>query len=95
MMFLQAAMNAVDSLPITRTAAEKAVRNYANSLLREVPEEYWTKLHAFKEPQSEIHKDEVHQQMLFLLHLFEYMNGYPWYEVNPVIRTLPRFKTLG
>jgi hypothetical protein len=95
MMFLQAAMNAVDNLPITLIAAKKAVRNYANSLLREVPEEYWAKLAAFKEPRGEIPKDEAHQQMLFLLHVFEYMNGYPWYEVNPVIRTLPRFKSLG
>jgi hypothetical protein len=29
--------------------------------------------------------------MLYLLHIFEYMNGRPWYEVNPVIPTLPKF----
>jgi hypothetical protein len=92
MMFLQAAMNAVESLPITRAAAEKSVRNYANSLLREVPDEYWPKLHAFKTPQNDIPKDEAHQKMLLLLHVFEYMNGSPWYEVNPVIRTLARFQ---
>jgi hypothetical protein len=91
MVFLQAAMNAVDRLPVTRTAAEKAVRNYANSLLREIPEAYWAELRKFKEPQTQIPKNEAHQQMLFLLHLFEYMNGQPWYEVNPVIRTLPQF----
>jgi hypothetical protein len=33
--------------------------------------------------------------MLFLLHVFEYINGRPWYEVNPVIRTLPRFQLVG
>lgn len=92
MMFLQAALNAVDDLPITQTAAEKAVRNYANSLLREVPEGYWEKLRRFATPQENIPKDEIHQQMLFLLHVFEYMNGRPWYQVNPVIRTLPRFR---
>jgi len=95
MMFLQAAMNAVDELPITRTAAEKAVRNYANSLLREVPDEYWPKLRAFGTPQNDIPKDEAHQKMLLLLHVFEYMNGFPWYEVNPVIRTLARFQGTG
>jgi hypothetical protein len=94
MMFLQAALNAVDDLPVTRKAAEKAVRNYANSLLREVPDEYWANLLKFEEPQFDIPKDELHQQMLFLLHVFEYMNGQPWYEVNPVIRTLPRFQTV-
>ena len=92
MVFLQAAMNAVDRLPVTRAAAQKAVRNYANSLLREMPEDYWAELRKFKEPQSQIPKNEAHQQMLFLLHLFEYMNGQPWYEVNPVIRTLPQFQ---
>ncbi len=95
MMFLQAAMNAVDELPITRTAAEKAVRNYANSLLREVPDEYWPKLRAFGTPQNDIPKDEAHQKMLLLLHVFEYMNEFPWYEVNPVIRTLARFQGTG
>jgi len=95
MMFLQAALNTVDELPLTRAAAEKAVRNYANSLLREVPEDYWANLRKFKEPQADIPKDELHQQMLFLLHVFEYINGRPWYEVNPVIRTLPRFQLVG
>ncbi|MEN6337700.1 MAG: hypothetical protein ABFE01_25890 [Phycisphaerales bacterium] len=95
MMFLQAAMNAVEDLPITRAAAEKGVRNYANSLLREVPDEYWPKLRAFGEPQSDMPKDEAHQKMLLLLHVFEYMNGSPWYEVNPVIRTLAKFLRKG
>ncbi len=95
MMFLQAAMNTVESLPITRVAAEKGVRNYANSLLREVPDEYWPKLRTFGTPQTDIPKDEAHQKMLLLLHVFEYMNGSPWYEVNPVIRTLARFQREG
>ncbi len=30
--------------------------------------------------------------MLYFLHVFEYQNGRPWYEVNPVIRTLERFQ---
>jgi hypothetical protein len=88
LMFLVAALNALDRLPITRKAAEKAVRNYANSLLREIPDEYRQKLAEFKTPQSSIPKDEIHQQMLFLLHIFEYMNGEPWYELNPVVRIL-------
>ena len=95
MMFLQAAMNAVDRLPVTRAAAEKAIRNYANSLLREVPDDYWPKLRAFGTPQNDIPKDEAHQKMLLLLHVFEYMNRAPWYEVNPVIRTLARFHRDG
>jgi hypothetical protein len=91
LMFIQSACDQIDALPITRPAAETAVRNYANSLLREIPDEFWPKLRAFAKPQKEIPKDDIHQQMLLLLHVFEYMNGHPWYEVNPVIRTLDKF----
>lgn len=95
LMFLQAAMNAIESLPITRAAAGKAVSNYANSLLREVPDSFWPKLRTFNAAQDDMPKDELHQRMLFLLHVFEYMNGRPWYEVNPVLRTLDRFARAG
>jgi hypothetical protein len=91
MMFMQAAINVVDKFPITMAAARKAVNNYANSLLREIPDEFWPKLREFETPKTYIAKDELHQQMLFFLHVFEYMNGEPWYEVNPVIRDLPKF----
>jgi hypothetical protein len=90
-MFIQAACSEVDALPITRAAAEAAVQNYANSLHREITDDTWPLLRKFAAPQDDIPKDEPHQQMLFLLHVFEYMNGRPWYEVNPVIRTLPKF----
>lgn len=91
MMFMQAAINAVDKFPITKTAAHKAVNNYGNSLLREIPDKFWPELRKFEKPQDYIPKDETHQLMLFYLHVFEYMNGAPWYEVNPVIRDLPKF----
>lgn len=92
MMFLNMAADEVDALPITKAAAERAVRNYANSLLREVPDGFWPLLRRFSRPQTDIPKDPDHQQMLFLLHVFEYMNGEPWYEVNPVLRTLAKFE---
>ncbi len=92
MMFVRAAANEVDALPITRAAVDKAIRNYANSLVREVPDDFWPLLRKFDEPRDEIPKDEHHQEMLLLLHVFEYMNGEPWYEVNPVLRTIPKFR---
>lgn len=91
MMFIQSAADRLDELPITREAAEKAVSNYANSLLRAIPENLWPKIKKFGKVKHEIPKDEDHEQMLLLLYLFEYMNDSPWYEVNPVIRTLDRF----
>lgn len=91
MTFVQTAALAVDALPITRAAAERAVRDYGNLLVRQVPDDYWQALRRFDQPQDHIAKDERHQQMLLLAYVFEYMNGRPWYEVNPVLRTLPRF----
>lgn len=91
MMFLQAACNELDDLPITRQEANKAVRKYGNALMREVPDAAWEILPKFNVPQRDIPKDDLHQQMLFLLFVFEYMNGEMWYEVNPVLRTLERF----
>jgi hypothetical protein len=87
------AANLLDSLPLTRDAVEHAIRDYANSLLREIPDAFWQKLSRFDQPQEDFPKDEDHQEMLFLLHVFEYVNGRPWYEVNPVLRTLERFQS--
>jgi len=90
--FIKSAADKLDALPIRRAAAEKAVRDYANALLRGVPDEAWPKLSAFDTPRDDLPKDDLHQQMLLLLYLFEYMNGSPWYEVNPVLRTLERLR---
>ena len=95
MMFVQAAADQVDAFPITMVAAEKAVRNYANTLAREIPESFWSKLKDFDQPQSDIPKDEDHMMMLYLRHVFEYMNGEPWYEINPVIRTIRKYLEYG
>ncbi|MDY3552010.1 hypothetical protein R5W24_001090 [Gemmata sp. JC717] len=88
LMFLQSALAKVRALPITRTAAEQAVRDYRNALQREVPTDFFPELEKFRQPQFDIPKDEKHQQMMFYLHVFEYMNDRQWYEVNPVLREL-------
>jgi len=93
MTFMKASAGAVDALPITRTAVEYALNNSANALLREVPDRVWPTLQVFATPQDDIPKDDDHQQMLLLLHVFEYMNKRPWYEVNPVFRTLAKFQS--
>ncbi len=91
MMFVQSALDELDELPITLDAAQKAVKKYGNSLRREIPADFWPLLREFDQPQSTIGNDERYKQMLYLLHVFEYMNGEPWYEINPVIRTLGPF----
>ena len=90
-MFLRSAANALDALPITREAADKAVRDYANGLLRALPEDYWDRLRKFAGPTNDLPKDEPHLQMLLWLYIYEYMNDNVWYEVNPVLRTLAKF----
>jgi len=91
MTFITSAANRLDELPITRKVAETAVENYAVGLIRSIPDGYWAKLRKFDEPTEDLPKDEDHLRMLFLLHIFEYMNGNPWYEVNPALRTLDKF----
>ena len=48
------------------------------------------KTSALKRLQATLEKPDG-ATMLFLLHIFEYSDGRPWYEVNPVLRTLERF----
>jgi len=91
LMFITSAANLLDELPITLEKAESAVGNYATGLLRNIPDEYWEELRKFNEPTEDMPKDEDHLAMLFLLHIFEYMNAHPWYEVNPALRTLDKF----
>ena len=93
LMFLQTSIAKIAALPITKDAAHKAVRDYRNSLQREVPTDCLPLLGKFTVPQLEIPKDEQHQQMLFYLHIFEYMNDRQWYEVNPVLRELITART--
>lgn len=94
MAFIQGACNETDRLPITFGDANKSINRYANSLFRQLPHDpdYLAKLKAFDRPRPNFPRDETHWQMLYLLHLFEYMNGQPYYEVNPVFRDLPSYR---
>ena len=95
MRFMQSAIRQLDKLPLTRAAVEKAIEEDGNTHLRGMPQDWWSKLRQFDEPQQHVPTDETHQEMLYLLHIFEYMNGRPWYEVNPVLRTIPQFQRAG
>ena len=94
MTLVQAACNEVDDLPVTLEACRQAVRRYANSLFRQLPDapDYLGLLKRFDTPQSNIPRDDLHQQMLYLLHVYEYMNGQPYFEVNPVFRDIPSYQ---
>lgn len=85
---LCSAANRLDALPITKAALEQAIRDAVNSAQREVPEAYREKLKAFREPSDEMPNDDDHQEMLFLLWVFEYLDDKPWYEINPIVGML-------
>lgn len=93
--FVQASISQADNLPLTSAAVEKAIEQDGNTRLRGMPQDWWSKLRQFDKPQFDVPTDEAYQEMLYLLHIFEYMNGRPWYEVNPVLRTIPQFQRAG
>ena len=86
------ALNQIDKFPITLDVAERAVRNEANALVREMPDKYWELLKKFEKPTQDCPTDDNHRNMLFLLHVFEYMNGEVWFEINPILRSHPRLQ---
>jgi len=96
MMFLQASLSQVDALPLKKTHVDKAVESYAQSLAREIPAECWPWLRRFKDgPLQSLPEDlpdNLRRSMLYWLYIFEYRNEEPFYDVNPVIRLLKRFK---
>jgi len=95
-MFLQASLNRVDHLPIRKAHVEDAVRNYTDSLAREIQSECWPWLRKFANgPLPTLPADmpdALRRSMLYWLYIFEYRNGEPFYDVNPVIRRLSKFK---
>jgi len=90
---IQAACFEIDKLPITIDAVNKAVRNYANSVFRSLPNspDYLARLKRFDTPQRDLPADSVHREMLYYLHLYEYLNDQPFYEVNPIFRERPSY----
>ncbi|MBX3744036.1 MAG: ATP-binding protein [Verrucomicrobiae bacterium] len=93
--FLQATLNRVDAFPVRQTDVEAAIRDYSDSLAREIPAECWKWLRMFRSGRldrlpAEL-PDPLRRSMLHWLYIFEYRNGEPYYNVNPVIRNLSNF----
>ena len=95
MMFMRAAINKCDLLPITRDAVEGALRDYRHGLARQIPGNFWQWLRCFRTGiQSALPDDlpeEIKRDLLHQLLVYEYANGEPRYNVNPVIRDLHNF----
>lgn len=90
--FVQSACSELDALPITRAAAEEAIIKAARGVEQKLDEKQWAALARFDAPRRDLEKDELHKELLFLLHIFEYANHELWYEVNPILRVLRPFQ---
>ena len=95
MMFVQSALNKVERLPITAAAVESALRDYRHALARQIPGEYWPWLRRFRAGSLAALPDDlsaaIRRDLLHQLLVYEYANGEPRYDVNPVIRDLHNF----
>jgi hypothetical protein len=86
LVYIREAASYVGGLPLTRDAAERAVKDYSNSLKRGIPDEYSSHLQQFDKPQEEIPAGVIYEEMLDFPCIFDYRDEKCWYEVNPVLR---------
>lgn len=95
MMFLQSSLNKVDDLPITAAALDSALRDYRHALARQIPGAYWPWLRRLRNGAlpalPDDLPDDIRRDLLHQLLVYEYVNGEPRYDVNPVIRDLHNF----
>jgi len=96
MMYVRSALSKVDELPITAAALDSVLRDTRHALARQIPGTFWPWLRRFRpgalaalpdDLPTEIRRDLLHQ-----LIVYEYVNGEPRYDVNPVIRDLHNFQ---
>jgi hypothetical protein len=103
MSFVQSACTYSQDLPITLSAAQRAVQQTVRTYSTAIPEGHWEKLAKLdRSPDQKIpNGDEDYMVMLENLSVLEYLNGgeedafsvaEPWYAVNPVVRELQKFK---
>ena len=103
MTFVQNACTYVSKLPITLTAAQKAIQQTVRTYSTAIPEHHWEKLARLDaSPDQNIpNGDGDYLVMLENLSVLEYINGgsedpfalaEPWYAVNPIVRQLQKFK---
>ncbi|MDR1283968.1 MAG: hypothetical protein LBK99_24595 [Opitutaceae bacterium] len=95
LILLQTAIGRCDQLPVSRDAVDYAIREQTNQLQREIPGEYWQWLLHFADgPKTWPNDipDDVRRALLYYLYVYEYQNGNLYYDVNPAIRLLPRFR---
>jgi len=91
MTLVRYALDYVDELPVTTSAAEKAVQRLVNDFDRSIPHEHWPLLVRVHEQQT-VQNDAQHQLMLFNLSVLEYQNDERWCDVHPAVLQARAFK---
>ena len=95
MMLVQSTLVQVQALPIQLKDVEASLRHYRFGLARRIPGAYWPWLRMFRPGALAAFPDELPEEyrrdMLHQLFVYEYTNGVPSFDVNPVIRDLPNF----
>jgi hypothetical protein len=102
--FVMEALAEVDTLPIRREEARRAVRPTISNLIPSVHGDWWPKLAALElEPKQQVDEEDPDvQRMLDESMILEYRNGLqeatdvednaPWYAVHPILRETGSFK---
>lgn len=77
--------------PLTVNAVDKSVQEIANGMSRQVRNEWWDLLKKLRTRQNYPDKSsEDFRLCLYFHYIYEYANGEPKFEVNPVLRRLER-----
>jgi hypothetical protein len=84
--------NEEETLPIQSNALEEAIRQLRKIYRDTVSEEQWELL-AVVHSSKQIPHNTAHRSLLFTRCLLEYREGESWYDVHPVLREVPEFKT--
>ncbi len=103
MIFVQEACAQVRDIPISLTAAHRAVEPTVALYDRSISERFWEKLARLERSRDQKipGNDTDYLEMLESLSILEYINGgrsgnpfalTPWYAVNPIVRELQQFK---
>lgn len=93
MILLRAACDWLDDLPITRNAADQAIRGLATDFERALnnPKYYDALRHVLQT--HELPGTPHDQLLLYNLSVLEYLNGDSWYVVNPAVKLLSKLTT--
>jgi hypothetical protein len=93
LILLRSTCAAAGALPLTRQAAEHAVRGMSNDFDRALNRpEFFTVLREIDQT-HELPGSDHDQLLLYNLSVPEYLNGKAWYAVNPAVRLLEKFRT--